>query len=455
MKRVIPMGLVVATTCALTQITCGDWGDWNDAKMSPALTGCRNKAAFTVDPVALSITGMSGLLLSGTVQNAPCGVKTVSLLDGFTATSTSGSFATWSAMIPLTVLESQPECYRTTTHGSSDSQLGNAGAVGGGNSSDGAGGTDSESVGADVDAAAPAGGAGGDNSQTTGGDGAIGILVTGTAVLTGDPGSPDIPMSFQDCVSLTPPLSGSTCGLPAPTGTCASTVDNQNWSCALPVGPNAPRNLVFYTSADLIGSPVSWRSTTGGTFLEPTSPVITENSDHSSQLACCVTEGACSGIAIAHLSVAATTAGLDVVTATVGAAAAPAQSWAIAYQGPAQIEPVPTTLSATQPVDVFVRNPFGFMQTCSVVLPPGVNGAIASDDGAGGAGGSRISCPLSSAATCPFTPARFQNSVQHYVLTADGPVRSGSVSIECIDEFEQAAFVSILVTVTSDGGAGG
>jgi hypothetical protein len=384
------------------------------------LVGCTKQASVTIDPVAIPVAGSTNVTVTGAVVNAPCGVQGVSVLDGISATATLPQYATWSATVPVSVLEAQQSCPWAPPGASADAAT-----------------TESSSA-------------------------SEGVLVKAAALLTGDPGgAPLTKASKAICVSVLPSSVGSACAVTSP-DPCVHAGPAGDW-CALPVGPSEPVELVVYTTTDLLGHTVSWASGASLVTIEPALSIIQAvgTADGGPANCCIPGPNGCAGVTKVKV-LAGTKQGIDLVSAVVDVETSPVGTWTLAVQGPAAVNASATSIQPGGFVDVQVANPLQLQQSCVFAMTSGIevdetsslaalgDAVISPDGGAPLDGGAPSTCPLSSCKQSSFTDIS-----RTFRVSAPQTASTGDVVVTCSDDFEQTTETTIKVSLPKNTDGGG
>ena len=376
----------------------------SSAGCSPSASTCSDAVSVSVGSVAVNgaVTSEAGagsgmMTLFGTVTGATCGVQGVSVLSAVPATATLPQYASWSALVPLALLQSATPC-----------SLAN--------------------------------------------DAGDGVFVTVQAIVPAEDGGPDVTIDGGTCVALGPVAPGicSTSLLTCP-GTNSPSMP-ANVQCQLPEIPGLPATLGFSTDVTALGDSVSWRSAGGLVAISAPSPVIA-NSSHAEFAACasqCGPTGSeCVG-SVSALVVGASgaAAGVDAVIATIVGYPAPATTVTVAVQGPAKITQSSAGLANNTSTFATIQNPMLFSEACTVALPEGTQVALTSNEAT--LSGTQA-CPLTDASTEPCVFAfSFSSSLETFnfsfipnltdaVAIAAGLGNPRLLTIACSDQFDQSS----------------
>ncbi len=369
------------------------------------------------------------LTLTGTVAGAPCDVHGVSVLSAVPASSSLPRFASWSAQVPISLLEAQPAC---TLDG-----------------------------------------------------GASGVEVTAQASIIQDPGTADIDIVSSPnptCVAMSLPAPSSECTIVDCTPPTIGTL--RGVQCLLPTSGGAPSSIAIYLPAGAVSRTITWRSAAGiASILSPSNVIYPASAGAGADLdaaaevsdaalkasapSCAAQCASASTLCVGGTSTALISgtgealSGFDLITVTVDGYVSPVASVTVAVQGPPKITIVPPEVTTGGTTFITVANPMRFTIGCTVTIPTGVTVSIV--DGAAGtanctadAGGPDTDASTSQ--SCQLVTASFSTPLLTYALSssvvadAQSGENGGVTSLICVDEFSQVSTALIPTSAPTNSG---
>ncbi|HSY25779.1 MAG TPA: hypothetical protein VK841_26860, partial [Polyangiaceae bacterium] len=425
-------GVVISTSVAIL------WACNTKDEPNPPATGCGSQATIAGVAAAVgsaSITPAPGteaggsvasapginaagfVTITGSIANAPCGVHGVTVAGAIAATATLPNYASWAAVVPLDLLESQGG---PCTPGITPPDAGDAGSGG--------------------------------------------VQVTVQALVASDPGQPDLPLAMPFCVSLTQPELPAACGASL---TCVAPPDEAGPSgvqCQIPQIPGAPASFALFTDTNGIGRQVTWKSSGG--LLSFESPLAVVQAADGGPAACDASGcGVCAGEDFTTaIGISGASAGVDQIVGILDGYQDPVAIFPVAVQGPAKLSLSTSSLAGYAATLLAVSNPMAFWQNCTFAVPPGVEvfGVSGVDAGQPGdnacaipdatASGGPCTFPFQSTARTQIYEVLFRADVSTSTIPALGPARP--VNVVCVDSFGQVALTSFTAAWTSAPDAG-